>query len=186
MPSAKPMTLPVLSQPPRYANRYDYSDDVGYSGTAMSADSGPKLGHNGGPELEDDDPTGRLLFVKWAWTKAHDEAWKTPPMDILRFRVARAEAAGLTYREYMLQLLDTGRHPQAKPTGDAAKPKRPLAKPGAPDHSLKGTPPRLAAPAKPQTKPDMDPAATSTVDSRVGDARRPSPMTAGGLRKVHK
>lgn len=29
------------------------------------------------------------------------------------FRLRRAKAAGLTYREYMLRLLDTGRHPQA-------------------------------------------------------------------------
>jgi hypothetical protein len=150
----------------------------------------PKLGHNGGPELEDDDPTGRHLFVKWAWTRAHDEAWKTPPMDILRFRVARAEAAGLTYREYMLQLLDTGSYPQAKPAGAIAKPKRPLAKPGAPDHSLKGasqigpTSPRTVSNTAATAKIPQNPA--SPVDSRVGDARKPSPMIAGALHKVHK
>ena len=33
-------------------------------------------------------------------------------MDILRFRLARAEAAGVTYEQYMLTLLDTGRHLQ--------------------------------------------------------------------------
>jgi hypothetical protein len=164
----------------------------------MAADPEPKLGHNGGPELEDDDPTGRLLFVKWAWTRAHDEAWKTPPMDILRFRVARAEAAGLTYREYMLQLLDTGSYPQARPAGSETKPKRPLAKPGAPDHSLRAAKPvagpqcpsvsgtgqatgqTSAAPAKPAQNP------TPPVDSRVAHARKPSPMNTGGLRKVHK
>jgi hypothetical protein len=150
------------------------------------SDPDPKLGHNGGPELEDDDPTGRLLFVKWAWTRAHDKAWKTPPLDILRFRVARAEAAGLTYREYMLRLLDTGTYPQAKPANaDTSKPKRPLAKPGAVDHSLKAAQPRQQ-PAPPAKRPNTAPTATSVVDSRVGDARKPSPMTAGGLRKVHK
>jgi hypothetical protein len=35
--------------------------------------------------------------------------------------VARAEAAGVTYREYMLELLDSGRHLQA---GDAGKPRK--------------------------------------------------------------
>lgn len=163
----------------------------------MADASEPKLGHNGGPELapglEDDDPTGRLLFVKWAWTRAHDEAWKTPPMDILRFRVSRAEAAGLTYRDYMLQLLDTGSYPQAKPSGSDAKPRRPLAKPGAPDHSLRAArsaaaPPRQATSvsATSATAAKTVPAAASSVDSRVADTRKPSPMVVGGLRKVHK
>jgi hypothetical protein len=168
----------------------------------MANASEPKLGHNGGPELapglEDDDPTGRLLFVKWAWTRAHDEAWKTPPMDILRFRVSRAEAAGLTYREYMLQLLDTGSYPQAKPSGSDAKPKRPLAKPGAPDHSLRAarsaaTPQRHAPPVAATSGPPTSgmaaktvPAVATSVDSRVADARKPSPMNVGGLHKVHK
>ena len=154
----------------------------------MAADSEPKPGHNGGPELEDDDPTGRLLFVKWAWTRAHDEAWKTPPMDILRFRVSRAEAAGLTYREYMLQLLDTGNYPQAKPPGSETKPKRPLAKPGAPDHSLRAARP-AAAPQRQATSGAAAKtvlAAAPSVDSRAADARKPSPMVVGGLRKVHK
>jgi hypothetical protein len=37
---------------------------------------------------------------------------KNSPLDILRFRVARAEAAGVSYETYMLTLLDTGRHLQ--------------------------------------------------------------------------
>lgn len=74
------------------------------------------IGHNGGPELED----SGYLWRKHCWTAAHKEAWKTPPLDVLRFRVARAEAAGLTYRDYMLTLLDTGRYPQ-KGTGMGKK-----------------------------------------------------------------
>ena len=35
-------------------------------------------------------------------------------MSILKLRMARAEAAGVSYREYMLELLDTGRHLQAR------------------------------------------------------------------------
>jgi hypothetical protein len=34
-------------------------------------------------------------------------------MGILKFRVSRAEAAGISYEDYMLELLDTGRHLQA-------------------------------------------------------------------------
>ena len=33
-------------------------------------------------------------------------------MSVLKFRAARAEAAGVSYREYMLHLLDTGRYLQ--------------------------------------------------------------------------
>ena len=39
----------------------------------------------------------------------------------LKFRLACAEAAGVAYREYMLELLDTGRHLQAD---DVAKRRR--------------------------------------------------------------
>ena len=74
----------------------------------------PGLGHNGGPPIEE--PAD--VFVRYAWKQAHREVWRNPPMDILRFRVARAEAAGVSYHEYMLELLDTGRHLQA---GDREK-----------------------------------------------------------------
>lgn len=66
-------------------------------------------GHNGGPPLEEVRPP---LLVRYAWSRAHREAWKNPSMSIVKFRVARAEAAGVSYREYMLTLLDTGRHLQ--------------------------------------------------------------------------
>lgn len=70
------------------------------------------LGHNNGPPIEDEQPGYR--WRRYRWTKAHAEAWKTPSMSILKFRVARAEAAGVSYHDYMLELLDTGRHLQAK------------------------------------------------------------------------
>ncbi len=73
------------------------------------------IGHNNGPPLEDE---VNDAFVRYRWKKAHAAAWKTPPMSILKFRVARAEAAGVTYHEYVAELLDTGRHMQA---GDKAK-----------------------------------------------------------------
>jgi hypothetical protein len=77
----------------------------------------PEIGHNGGPPI--DEPQGNL-FVRYRWKKAHADAWKNPSMAVMKFRLARAEAAGVTYREYMLELLDTGRHLQAsdikKPT----------------------------------------------------------------------
>ena len=67
------------------------------------------IGHNNGPPLDDEVDA----FVRYRWKKAHAEAWKNPSMAVLKFRVARAEAAGVTYRDYMLELLDNGRHLQA-------------------------------------------------------------------------
>jgi hypothetical protein len=77
-----------------------------------------RIGHNQGPPLEE--PVADA-FVRWRWRKAYTEAWKTPTMSILKLRMARAEAAGVSYREYMLELLDTGWHLQAE---DVAKKKR--------------------------------------------------------------
>lgn len=67
------------------------------------------IGHNNGPPLED----APDLYVRWKWRRAHAEAWKTPSMSILKFRMARAEAAGVSYHEYVAELLDSGRHLQA-------------------------------------------------------------------------
>jgi hypothetical protein len=82
-----------------------------------------EIGHNNGPPLEGETPG--YLWRRYRWKKAHAEAWKTPSMAILKFRVARAEAAGVTYEAYMSELLDTGRHLQRtdvearrKPGGD--------------------------------------------------------------------
>jgi hypothetical protein len=65
-------------------------------------------GHNGGPPLDDDDdPAGGRLFL---WRKAHKKAWKTPPREIALRRLERAEALGMTYRAYTLEILERGRH----------------------------------------------------------------------------
>jgi hypothetical protein len=68
------------------------------------------IGHNNGPPL--DEPVNDC-FVRYRWRKAHREAWKNPSMGVLKFRIARAKAAGVTYQEYMSVLLDEGRHLQA-------------------------------------------------------------------------
>ena len=73
-----------------------------------------EIGHNGGPPLDDDDePPGKILFLNWTWGKARKQAFTAPTTEIMLFRLARAEAAGLSYDEYTLRLFDTGRHPQA-------------------------------------------------------------------------
>lgn len=84
------------------------------------------IGHNGGPPL---DEQVNNLFVRYRWKKAHAEAWKNPSLSILKFRMSRAEAAGVSYHEYMSTLLDTGRHMQK---GDVY---------GEPDSAGKSTPP---------------------------------------------
>ena len=76
-----------------------------------------RIGHNNGPPLEEPAPD---LYVRYKWRQAHAAAWKTPSMSILKFRVARAEAAGVSYHTYMLELLDTGRHLQAGNTPSIA------------------------------------------------------------------
>jgi len=66
------------------------------------------IGHNGGPPLEDEDEGAAWrLFV---WRKAHKKAWKTPPPEIALRRLERAEALGMTYREYTLEIMERGRY----------------------------------------------------------------------------
>jgi len=104
-----------------------------------------RIGHNQGPPLEE--PVADA-YVRWRWRKAYQEAWKTPSMSILKLRMARAEAAGVTYREYMLELLHTGRHLQAE---DVAK-RRAAAKP----QPLGGNSP-AGATARPRGKSKPEP-----------------------------
>jgi len=65
-----------------------------------------RIGHNGGPPLDEDDPGGGRLYL---WRKAHKRAWKTPPREIALRRLARAEELGMSYREYALEVLERGR-----------------------------------------------------------------------------
>jgi hypothetical protein len=106
------------------------------------------IGHNGGPPLdENDEPPGKLLFVNWAWRKARKAAFTAPTHEIALFRLARAEAAGMTYEAYVAQLLDTGRYdqvgvkerrrnrsdtiPKPNPPNISWQPRRPLLQSGA-------------------------------------------------------
>ena len=85
----------------------------------LAAEVAPRLaatiGDNNSPPLQGEDIEGEDndAIVRYLWQAAHAGAWKNPPMEIMKFRVARAEAAGVSYREYMLALLDSGRHLQA-------------------------------------------------------------------------
>lgn len=75
----------------------------------------PRLGHNLGPPLDDykGPPWGRGDPHRFLhWKRAHTAAWKPKSRDIALFRLEKAEAAGLTYEEYTLELLERGRHLQ--------------------------------------------------------------------------
>lgn len=62
------------------------------------------IGHNQGPPLD-----RHASWRRYCWKKAHAAAWKTPPREVALARLKRAEALGLSYREYTAVLLDTGK-----------------------------------------------------------------------------
>ncbi len=77
--------------------------------------------HNGGPPLDDLDehvPEWGASGIKtyFAWKRAYSEVWKTIPQSIALRRLQKAKACGLTYEEYTLFLLDTGRYLQPSDT----------------------------------------------------------------------
>jgi hypothetical protein len=63
-----------------------------------------QLGHNGGPPLEPG-----ASWRRYCWKKAHAAAWQTPPREIALRRLKRAEALGMSYRDYTAVILDTGK-----------------------------------------------------------------------------
>ena len=84
------------------------------------------IGHNGGPPLKE--PKRRSATSSGAigstfdWRFAHRKAWKKP-RDIALRREENAEALGLTFEEYSLEIMERGYHPQPEHV-DAIKAKR--------------------------------------------------------------
>lgn len=71
-----------------------------------------KHGDNGGPPLEQPHEWGEGPFGNYfEWKAAHAAAWKVP-YDIAVMRARRAEALGLTYEEYTLEIMERGRYLQ--------------------------------------------------------------------------
>ena len=68
-----------------------------------------RIGDNGGPPLQEESP-GEASWKGWIWRKKHKAAWKTPPREIALRRLERAEALGMTYKEYTLEILERGRY----------------------------------------------------------------------------
>ncbi|NIA68107.1 hypothetical protein HBA54_05840 [Pelagibius litoralis] len=61
------------------------------------------IGHNAGPPLVQ---SGWHLY---AWKRARKEAWKSPPIEVVRQRARRARELGMTYQQYTLEILERGR-----------------------------------------------------------------------------
>jgi len=77
---------------------------------------------NGGPPLDDDDtytpPWGRNGIGRYfEWAAAKKKAFDAP-FDIAKLRAQRAALIGLTYEEYVLEILERGRYLNA---GDAER-----------------------------------------------------------------
>ncbi len=64
------------------------------------------LGHNNGPDL-----LAPTRFKEWCWTKARKAAFEPPDAQTGARWARKAEALGLSYEEYRLELLERGRHP---------------------------------------------------------------------------
>ena len=72
----------------------------------------PLPGDNGGPALDDEGPEwgDGDPYVYFNWKSAHRKAWKPASRDMALFRLEKAEALGLTYEEYTLEILERGRY----------------------------------------------------------------------------
>ena len=67
------------------------------------------LGHNNGPDLFEGE-----LYLEYCWRRAHEEAWKPPSQEIGVRRARKAAELGVSYRDYVLEILEHGRYMQAR------------------------------------------------------------------------
>jgi len=63
------------------------------------------IGHNHGPDWFEYE-----LFFEYCWKKAHEKAWAAPSQEIAVRRARKAETLGLTYRQYVLEIMERGRY----------------------------------------------------------------------------
>jgi hypothetical protein len=64
------------------------------------------IGHNLGPAWDDE----FALFREFCWKEAHRKAWAPPSHEIGIRRVHKAAAAGVSYRAYVLEILERGQY----------------------------------------------------------------------------
>jgi hypothetical protein len=63
------------------------------------------IGHNNGPDWDE-----IALFVAYCWRAAHGKAWTPPTFEIGIRRAKKAAALGISYHDYVLELLERGRY----------------------------------------------------------------------------
>jgi hypothetical protein len=63
------------------------------------------LGHNNGPPWFDDE-----LYLEHCWKIAHAKAWAPPTQEIGVRRARKAAALGVSYRTYVLEIIERGRY----------------------------------------------------------------------------
>src|SRR3954471_1702137 len=94
----------------------DQDDGQKEAPTARNHNHGPPLDDEHGPEWGDGD-----IYVYFNWKSAHQKAWKPASRDMALFRLEKAEALGLTYEEYTLEILERGRYLSGADTERIAK-----------------------------------------------------------------
>lgn len=82
------------------------------------AEIGPaeiRMGHNGGPPLDDHVPEWGLGGIGnyFEWRAASERAFKSMPRETAVRRATKAAVLGLTFEEYQLEILERGRYLQA-------------------------------------------------------------------------
>ena len=80
----------------------------------ISANDIAGIGHNGGPPLDEHIPEWGVggIGTYFSWRAASEDAFKKVPAETAIRRAKKAEAIGLTYREYQLEILERGRYLQ--------------------------------------------------------------------------
>ena len=63
------------------------------------------LGHNNGPSWDEWE-----LYLDYCWRKSHARVWAPPTQEIGVRRARKAAALGVTYRQYVLEILERGRY----------------------------------------------------------------------------
>src|SRR5882724_3670118 len=78
----------------------------------------PGPGHNGGPPIDEHIPEWGVGGIRtyFAWRAASEAAFKSLPAETAIRRAKKAEALGLSFREYQLEILERGRYLQADDT----------------------------------------------------------------------
>jgi hypothetical protein len=62
-------------------------------------------GHNNGQDWFVDE-----LFLDFCWRKSHAKVWAPPTQEIGIRRARKAQALGITYKQYVLEILERGRY----------------------------------------------------------------------------